>query len=435
MDERCAAIPSPRMTIRRQPADFVVTERPSAAFLGALVPARSGATTHAVYELCKQSLGTPEAVAALARAVGVRAGQVDYAGLKDKHALTTQLVSIPVPGAKPPPAEVASPGITARRLGWCATPVTADCIEGNGFEIVVRDLSVQASAEMERRARLLTSGDGLVVINYFGAQRFGSARHGQGFAARHLIRGEFEQAVRLLIGTPARKDSGKTRQFTRLCATKWGAWKELAEELPRCPERRAIEALAAGGDFKAAFEALPPFTQQMCVEAFQSHLWNAAARGLVEKLLAGAMVEVGSGKSEVGSTGGGAQRWRPVEPLRADDDFGVMFFPPATHVDGTWREVVMPVLGPKTLLKEPWGHTAAAVLTEEEIKQEELRIPGVRRPYFGEADRPFFAAAKGFAMSPAEGDEFSSGKRGKRTVRFDLGRGSYATVVLRALGQ
>ena len=78
---------------------------------------------------------------------------------------------------------------------------------------------------------------------------------------------------------------------------------------------------------------------------------------------------------------------------------------------------------------------AAEALAEDGIRQEELRIPGLRRPFFGDADRALFIEAERFEMTAPEKDEFSGGKRLKRTVRFDLGRGAYATVVLRALGQ
>ncbi len=484
-----AVYPSAPMTIRRQPADFLVIERPSAAFLAAMLAGREGAATHAVYELTKESLGTPEAVGMFAKQVGARGGTVDYAGLKDKHARTTQLVSVMMESGEPP-TQVGGAGgraWSARMIGWSERSVTAAEIDGNRFEIVVRDLSKQQSTEMGMRAGRLEIASGeecsgvapktragkpvppegegtragkpvaregedtragkpvprdtggtpvprnLLVLNYFGAQRFGSARHGAGFVAPRLMRGDFEGALKLAIGTPARKDTGKTREFSRMCATHWGAWKKLAAELPRCPEGRAVEALAAGGSFAKAFENLPNFTQQMCVEAYQSHLWNATARRLAEQMAA---EFTDRWQREGGEEATRKTAFRPVAPLRADDEFGVMLFPTARMVDAAWMGVVMPVLGPKSELREPWGAAAAAVLAEEGIKLEDLKIPGMRRPYFGEADRPLFVEAEGFEMTDPERDELSAGgKRVKRTVRFSLGRGAYATVVLRAMGQ
>src|SRR5262245_11380891 len=84
------------MTIRRQPADFVVEEVLQTAPGSLLAPGWSRAASHAVYRLTKTSLTTPEAVQRLAKALRVKPGEIEYAGLKDKHARTVQHVSLPV---------------------------------------------------------------------------------------------------------------------------------------------------------------------------------------------------------------------------------------------------------------------------------------------------------------------------------------------------
>jgi tRNA(Glu) U13 pseudouridine synthase TruD len=61
-------------------------------------------------------------------------------------------------------------------------------------------------------------------------------------------------------------------------------------------------------------------------------------------------------------------------------------------------------------------------------------VPGLRRPDFGEAPRGLFAEAAGFALDPPTADELFA-DRLRRSVRFELPRGAYATVLLRALGQ
>lgn len=417
------------MTIRRIPEDFVVEELPSLATTEALRSAWAAGSTHAVYELTKVSLTTPEGVQRLAKALGFKWGEVDYAGLKDKHAKTTQWVSLPVPKAPARPLleRASTPGMDARLLGWLATPLSAETISGNRFTIVVRDLTPQSVGEMRRRARTLSTdptwkGEGagrLVFVNYFGDQRFASARHVKGFAAPHLVKGEFEAALRLLIATPARKDSGKIRSFTRLAATHWGEWSKLLEVLPHCPERAAIEALVAShtrGDYRAAFQALPYLTQQMAVEAFQSHLWNRAAHAMVVQ---GAICGVGP-KAGV---------------LHADDDFGEMLFPPGAGLKEGWQTIEMPMVSPETNLRGVWSNALGGVLRDAGLTLGALTIPGVRRPTFGSAQRPVFAEAKAFEIGTATADDLGRAGRLKVTLRFELPRGAYATVLLRALGQ
>lgn len=503
------------MTLRRHPDDFRVRERPSQAFVEALAEQPSRESRHAVYRLTKTSLATPEAVARLAGLLRARAGEIAYAGLKDKHAVTTQLVSVPMvavrgrapqklsggsdeeasgdasgeggasgstessassapaadakpdtkPDAKPdarPAGAAAShahprPRWEAELVGFSREEVDSKAIDGNSFEVVVRGLDRDACKEMDAHAAMLArdaDGNRLAIVNYFGAQRFGSARHGAGFVARRLIEGDFEGALKLALATPARKDAGKTRTLTRACAAKWGQWAVLARDLPRMPERRAIEALASGASFKDAFTLLPYFVQALYVEAFQSHVWNAAARAIARAI---------------------APRQR--ERITAADDFGAMEFPsvrriespaprpapppaaapaagpapppaagpdaPATSAgepvgDVDWWSCVMPVMSHATVLAPPWGEFARAALESEGLTVERLKIPGLRRPFFGEADRRLFVEATDFALGAWERDEEASEnstKALKRRVRFDLPRGAYATVVLRALGQ
>jgi tRNA pseudouridine13 synthase len=431
------------VTIKQSPADFLVEEVLADAVARKVHDAPA---PHALYRLAKENLTTPDAAAAAARSLGVRPGAVACAGLKDRHARTVQHVTVKraASGALAESAE--GPGWRVERIGWLDEPLTAEAIAANRFRITVRDLAPAACARMDEAVRLLTPADNqdhpalpvgarkpstsvpslfspsslpsslcpsvppcLLFVNYFGDQRFGSARHGQGFLARHLIRGEFEEALRLAIAVWARKDSRRQKAFKRAVAEGWGQWPELAEKLPRCPERRAVEHLAASpADFRGAFAALPYGFQELAVHAYQSHLWNAAARRLVTERCTG-------------------------PAITARDPFGEMIFPAAAGIPKELRDLEVPLLGRGSAFREPWGPAAEAALAEEGIATEMLHIPGLRRPQFGEVPRRLFVSAESFSLAspvPDRGPE-----RLCRTVAFDLPRGAYATVVLRALGQ
>jgi len=413
------------VTIKQSPDDFLVEEILTESVRSKVRTQRGG---HALYRLTKEGLTTPQAAAAAAKALGVRPGLVAYGGLKDRHARTVQHVTAPVDAIKAPASEKAEgPGWQIERLGRLDAPITAEAIEANRFRITVRDLAQEACDRMDEAARLLTlspqdvprrsrvgleqSGERLFV-NYFGDQRFGSARHGRGFLAKHLVRGEFEDALRLAIAVWHRKDSRRTKEFKRAVSQSWGRWSDALANLPPCPERRAVEHLAsAPTDFRGAFAALPYDFQEIAVHAYQSHLWNATARRLVD-----------------------ARCSDPGPVLVADDPFGKMHFPAALFVPPDLVSLDLPVLGHGSVLREPWKSAAEAVLAEEGVTTEMLRIPGLRRPQFAEVPRPLFARASGFELSACSPDE-AHPHRLKRTVAFDLPRGSYATVVLRALGQ
>lgn len=400
-----AALQSRAMTIRRLPGDFWVRERLREEVTRAMSPSPGAGREVGVWALTKESLSTPEATAKLARALGVPASAVTHAGLKDKHALTEQHVCVRAAADR---AE--GPGWRARRVGFAHEVLTAADIECNEFEIVVRDLGRAACSEMRERARGLGAESGVAwFVNSYGDQRFGSARHGEGFAAAHLVKGEFVEAVRLLIAAPARKDTGTRRVFTRMAAARWGEWAALAKDLPRCPERAGVEVLAAGGSGAEAFAALPHFLQEMCVDAWQSHLWNEAAGLLVR----GARADLGAETSDRKET-------------------HLMAAARATEL----ADVTMPLPGPEMAMREPWRGAMEAVLREAGVRVAEMIVPGLRRPRFGSPQRAVLACARGFALEgPREDAEVSGRGRLAMRVRFELPSGSYATEVLRALGQ
>ena len=412
------------MTIRRQPEDFVVEELLTDAARQRIQSLRSA---YALYQLEKKSTTTPQAIAEMTRQLRVQPSDMAFVGLKDKHAVTSQFVTVRLPNA---PEQIRHGGWQAKRLGWLDQPLVAEMVAGNRFEIVVRDLSrakAQQMAYYAARLRLkphweawptqdpvardMQSPRPLWVVNYFGDQRFGSARHREGFAAPLLLYGDYLGALKLLIATPSRKDRQTVKVFRRLLAQHWGDFAGVLAKLPRCAERRAIEILAQNPQHGVeAFAALPYFTQQMCVYSYQSYLWNRMARELLEKVSGNKGYEV-------------------------EDAFGAMLFVPAQAIDASLLQLDLPVLGRGTELREPWKAAAETVLREEGIASlRALRLPGLRRPFFGEAPRPLFMKVRQFRLGPVEPDPLAPGRKLRR-VSFALPRGGYATVVLRALGQ
>jgi tRNA pseudouridine13 synthase len=422
------------VTIRRTPEDFRVEELTSGGFRASLLPEWAPSNPFAAYRLEKISLATPDAIGFIARDLRVPRAAVCAAGLKDRHALTSQTITVDSAALRGHvPRFVEGDNWRMERIGF--TPRAADhtAIAANRFTLVVRALDKRQADEMVRRASLLVvcgggdrdAGDRdgehrggastLAFVNYFGDQRFGSNRHGEGWAARALIEGDFETALRLAIGTPARKDSGPTRALSRALATHWGDWPAALAAFGRMPERAAVETLARGGSFMDAFSALPMFTQEICVEAYQSHLWNAIARELADAL-ADATVQ---------------------SAFTADDIFGPQVFPRASALTPAFRALGIPMPSPRAIMPECLTEIATGVLADEGVEFGKLRIPGLARPYFGGGDRPFIAEARHCSISPPGPDSFAGGSSANLacTVAFELPRGAYATVLLRALGQ
>lgn len=151
----------------------------------------SGEGEHTYVFVEKRGATTQDLIQAVARAAGVRPQDVGSAGMKDKHAVTRQWLSLPT---------------TARPMETWELPEFAEVLEvsrhknklrtghlrANRFRITLVDVPEQGL----ERARAITeqlSREGLP--NYYGAQRFG--RHGRSFeqALDWLGRGRREGAA------------------------------------------------------------------------------------------------------------------------------------------------------------------------------------------------------------------------------------------------
>jgi tRNA pseudouridine13 synthase len=146
--------------IRQQPNDFEVDEIP------AYEPSGSG--EHLFVRFEKTALNTPQAVAQLARALDCDPAQAGWAGLKDRHAVTTQWASIQ--GADPERARALQlPGIRVLDAQRHPHKIRTGHLRANRFRIrVVCDPAVLPTA-----AQVITELAERGAPNYYGEQRFG----------------------------------------------------------------------------------------------------------------------------------------------------------------------------------------------------------------------------------------------------------------------
>jgi tRNA pseudouridine13 synthase len=146
--------------------DFVVDEIP--------LYAASGAGEHVYVRVEKRGFTTPAMVRAVTRAAGVDERDVGYAGLKDKHAVTRQWLSLPNK-ARPPSEWQLPEGIAVVEQTRHANKLRTGHLLGNRFGITLVTPDAGALEKATAIAELLkVSG----VYNYFGGQRFG--RRGDG---------------------------------------------------------------------------------------------------------------------------------------------------------------------------------------------------------------------------------------------------------------
>lgn len=146
---------------RETPEDFRVDE--------CLDIPLTGSGEHLWLRVRKRERDTPEVARLLARSLGVPERDVGYAGLKDRHAITTQWFS--VRGVATGEAALASAGVEVLESRRHVRKLKRGAHHGNRFTLVLRGLDTRLQAELETTLETVKT-DGFP--NYFGPQRFGA---------------------------------------------------------------------------------------------------------------------------------------------------------------------------------------------------------------------------------------------------------------------
>ena len=130
----------------------------------------SGSGEHLLLTIEKRSMNTASVAAHLARWAGIPEMGVNYAGLKDRHAITRQRFSVHLPKRIAPDiASLETDELHVLKSEWHAKKLPRGALAGNRFELILRDVQGEAAAIDARLHAIAERG----VPNYFGDQRFG----------------------------------------------------------------------------------------------------------------------------------------------------------------------------------------------------------------------------------------------------------------------
>ena len=147
--------------LKSRPNDFKVSEE-----LG-FEPTGEG--EHLFLLIEKDGLGTHELISRVARDYSIDSKLIGYSGLKDKHALTRQWLSLHMPGKKPPAELFTGKGYRVLRQANHNRKLRPGTHKYNSFQVVLREVSEFSDQTREQISAVTRQG----FANYFGAQRFG----------------------------------------------------------------------------------------------------------------------------------------------------------------------------------------------------------------------------------------------------------------------
>ncbi|MFN7130822.1 MAG: tRNA pseudouridine(13) synthase TruD [Myxococcales bacterium] len=386
------------MRIKQKPEDFVVKES------WRFDEVKGG--EYRVYLMDKQKLSTFDAIDRISREFKLPKGVFSYCGLKDKQGRTEQLIAV-----RGFDVDMQEEDLRLKYLGRTDAPLSAANTTSNRFGVTVRALDADAVA---RLPQAVAEVNRLGVINYFDSQRFGSLKHGQGFIAKDLLRGDFQTALKNYMAVPSpldRTNDAKVKAFWR---DHWGEWKRRCTIEGAEKYENVLRALRHDPeDFRQAFLRIDAKYRAMQVFAYQSWLWNEGVRRLLMGLL-------------------------PRESLIAIGyQAGTLLFPrdAPPEVAKRLRKMTFPLVGPETKIDalDPDVRKALLwVLQREKLTVEGLTVPETPEIFFRHEDREVTVVPGRLLMGEPRPDELNRG-RSKVYFAFTLPPGAYATLVIRRL--
>jgi tRNA pseudouridine13 synthase len=190
--------------------DFRVEELPS------FQPAGQG--EHLLLTIEKRGMNTAFAAKRIAAWAGIAEMGIGFAGMKDRHAVTRQRISVHLPRRVAPDiAGLQSDDLRVLESHWHNRKLPRGALAGNRFVIVLRDVQGEHGSIESRLACIRDQG----LPNYFGEQRFG--RDGDNVdAARRMFAGlRVRREQRSIYLSAARSELFNTVLAARIAAGNW----------------------------------------------------------------------------------------------------------------------------------------------------------------------------------------------------------------------
>ena len=389
--------------IRQFPEDFVVEEMlldgSKATIKPKNISSPSGLGRYLICGLVKRNWDTLLAVGAIAQQTDMSQERIQIAGIKDANAVTAQHISI----SRATPdiiSKVKLKDIKLYPIRFSNEKMYSALLCGNQFHVIIRLIDHSHSKVMEKmqnvkRDLALLGG----VPNFFGHQRFGTTRPITHTVGRHIVQGRWEEAALAFLAESSEYEHPESRQARQQL------WKtrDFSEALDYFPfqlkyERFMLSHLARHPkEFVNAFRRLPTKLCELFVQAYQSYLFN---KFLSQRMKLGMSIS---------------------QPQ--DGDFTV-------EIDKK-EHVALPIIGFKqSFSSSAQGEIEREILEKEKIMPHQFRVAFMPEISAAGRLRTALSPIKDLFIGEPKTDSANSSKR-TVSLSFMLGKGSYATVVLR----
>ncbi|MFY9458016.1 MAG: tRNA pseudouridine(13) synthase TruD [Candidatus Spechtbacterales bacterium] len=283
--------------IKLWPQDFVVEEinkegnihtvelKEEGGVNGDLAGSPNGEAGKTIYaDLVKVGLSTIDVRAELASVLDIDEKFIGTAGIKDRDALTSQLISFRNVG-KDAVASLSFPNFFLKNVRQGKGAVERGMLRGNRFTITVRTKGGADTSKIESAIKD-TGKSGF--WNFYYLQRFGTPRLLTHIWGLYILQGEYEIAVKTMMTREGAREVPFFKELRRQAGARWGDWQAMEEifELFPLSFRSEIEMLkylkGSPEDFRGALAQIPQQVQ-LGVYAYSSFLFNSLLSTYIQK--------------------------------------------------------------------------------------------------------------------------------------------------------
>jgi len=275
---------------------------------------------------------------------------------------------------------------SAQRVGFVKKPISKKDMLGNYFEIRVSNLN----------DALPSFSDNENILNFFGYQRFGSKRPITHLVGKSIIKGDYEEAIEYLLNFSSKYDSEKNNEIRKLISER-NSESEIIELLPYSMdiERNLLRQLSNDNDSKNAIRSIPLTLRRFYIQAYQSFLFNktlSLAYEFEEQLFA------------------------PENDDVCFDKHSVL----GKFENDSSQKLAIPLVGHSYYKKSRFDYYIKKVLEEELLTPKDFFIKDFQE----------LSIDGGFRNASINYLNFQIDEN---LIKFQLSRGSYATIVLREI--
>lgn len=378
------------MKLRQTPSDFIVDE-----ILG--IELSETLLSHRIYTLTKTSLESFALFVLLSKKLNIPLASIGYCGLKDKHAITTQYISIPTSFNV---GLVSGLGYTLTPVGYLDRALTLGDHKGNKFTITARGILRGEFEGIVLKSKLIDQG----VPNYFDSQRFGSVTESV-FIAKYVLKHEYKKAVVTYLTQPYKFDSTALKKEKEYLLTHQDSLESCRVSDPAL--KKVLDVYKQTLDFKQAYMTIDRRLRHLYFSAYQSYLFNESVKEYLLKHL------------------------KKTNRFTVEYALGKLVFYKKLPESGFIES--FPLVSHKLNAVSPF---IQKVLDKEDMTLDDFKSASKVGQFFTPQDRALISYPQSFTISDFLVDEVNDSGRQKVfkvVVSFELLKGSYATVVTKRI--